>query len=222
MDNPRGAADAAELELLDQLLRASPEAVLVLDGQGEVLQLNGAGQRLLGRSSMEGVRGHELLPDAELARIRSLLDRPDQGGEDQPDAVRAEVLNVAGERVPVSIAARLLRQRGERPGLLLVITDLSQRLTMGQRLAWAEERLASQEKLVSMIRLAATTAHELNQPLTSVMGYAELLGRRMERDDSNRPAVETIIREAQRLADVVRKISQLTQYETGHSDDPGS
>jgi hypothetical protein len=46
------------------------------------------------------------------------------------------------------------------------------------------------------------------------MGYAELLQRKVEGDASLHRAAEYIHKEATRMADIVRKIGQLTRYET--------
>jgi signal transduction histidine kinase len=65
-----------------------------------------------------------------------------------------------------------------------------------------------------LAELAGATAHELNQPLTSVMGYAELLMRKVEKDSPPYRAAHVIQSEAQRMAEIVRKIGKLTRYET--------
>jgi signal transduction histidine kinase len=62
--------------------------------------------------------------------------------------------------------------------------------------------------------LAGAAAHELNQPLTSVMGYAQLLQRKMDPESSLGDAVSVIFREAERMAEIVRKIGKITRYET--------
>jgi signal transduction histidine kinase len=64
------------------------------------------------------------------------------------------------------------------------------------------------------MELAGATAHELNQPLTSVMGYSELLARKISDESPNHRAVNAIYQEAQRMAEIVRKIGKLTHYET--------
>ncbi len=62
--------------------------------------------------------------------------------------------------------------------------------------------------------LAGTAAHELNQPLTSVMGYAELLKRKLKEGEAAYQSVDIIYREAERMAEIVRKIGKITRYET--------
>ena len=65
------------------------------------------------------------------------------------------------------------------------------------------------------IELAGAAAHELNQPLTSVMGYAQVLLRKLDAG-GRAPAAscETILDEADRMAAIVRKLGSLTRYET--------
>ncbi len=46
------------------------------------------------------------------------------------------------------------------------------------------------------------------------MGYAELLKRRLERDTAAYSAAEVIFNEAERMAEIVRKIGKITKYET--------
>ena len=64
------------------------------------------------------------------------------------------------------------------------------------------------------VELAGAAAHELNQPLTSVMGYAQVLLRKLPPDSVHQPAVRTILEESDRMAAIVRKLGSLTRYET--------
>jgi signal transduction histidine kinase len=54
--------------------------------------------------------------------------------------------------------------------------------------------------------LAAALAHEINNPLTAVLGYAELLLADLPADAPNRQELETIRDEAMRARDVVRAL----------------
>jgi signal transduction histidine kinase len=81
-------------------------------------------------------------------------------------------------------------------------------------LAQAQQELRAREKQAIIAELAGAAAHELNQPLTSVMGYAELLKRRLSRDTPAYSAAHVIVNEAERMAEIVRKIGKITKYET--------
>src|SRR5690606_3029258 len=62
--------------------------------------------------------------------------------------------------------------------------------------------------------LAGAAAHELNQPLTSIIGYAQLIQRPSEKDAAHLRAVGIILSEAERMAGLVKKIATSTKYET--------
>jgi signal transduction histidine kinase len=62
--------------------------------------------------------------------------------------------------------------------------------------------------------LAGAAAHELNQPLTSIIGYAQLIQRTSEPDAAHQRYTSTILAEAERMAEIVKKIGRITHYET--------
>jgi two-component system, NtrC family, sensor kinase len=67
-----------------------------------------------------------------------------------------------------------------------------------------EQHLMRSEKLASIGRLAAGIAHEINNPLTSVLTFSSLLLRKAE--DSQREKLEIVIKEATRCRDIVREL----------------
>jgi signal transduction histidine kinase len=123
-------------------------------------------------------------------------------------------LNAQGEPVPVSLSAALIYEGGMAVGSVGIFTDLREKVQMEQRLAQAQQQILAQERQAIVAELAGAAAHELNQPLTSVMGYAELLKRRLSPDTAGYSAVEVIFNEAERMAEIVRKIGKITKYET--------
>lgn len=70
----------------------------------------------------------------------------------------------------------------------------------------AESRLVQAAKLVAVGEMAAGIAHELNNPLTTVTGFAELILDEIPPDASFRPDVEMVLREALRARGVVRRL----------------
>jgi len=70
----------------------------------------------------------------------------------------------------------------------------------------AENRLIQAAKLAAVGEMAAGIAHELNNPLTSVTGFAELALEDIPEGSETRKDLETVMREALRARDVVRRL----------------
>jgi PAS domain S-box-containing protein len=82
-------------------------------------------------------------------------------------------------------------------GILGVIRDISQQKKM-------TERLVSADRLASLGEMAAGLAHEVNNPLTAVMGFSYLLLQNPDTPEDVRNDVEAIYREGKRAAEIIR------------------
>lgn len=70
----------------------------------------------------------------------------------------------------------------------------------------AERKLIQAEKLAAVGEMAAGIAHELNNPLTTVAGFTELVLEELPDGAPNKPDLEMVLREARRARDVVRRL----------------
>ncbi len=217
------AARATERELrkttdfMEKLINSSVDAIVAADSDGTVILFNRSAEQVLGyaRSEVIGQLGlRALFPDGLAEQVMSLLRSEDHGGAGRLEPTRAEVMAKDGERVPVLLSSALIYEGERAVASVSVFSDLRERNRLEAKLSKAEEKLAEAEKQAVIVELAGTAAHELNQPLTSVMGYAELLKRRLKEEDAAWRPVDIIYREAERMAEIVRKIGKITRYET--------
>ena len=81
--------------------------------------------------------------------------------------------------------------------------ELKARMTAQQE---AERRLLQAAKLAAVGEMAAGIAHELNNPLTTVTGFTELIFDETSPDAPHRADMELILKEARRARDVVRRL----------------
>ncbi len=209
-------AVAAELvktrNFLRDVIDSSVDAIISADIKGRVLVFNRAAERIYEKTvtEMMGSDVRDLYPPGI---AKEVMQKIREGGG-RTEGMRTEVLAANGEHVPVALSGALLYDNDTPIGTVGIFTDLREKVRMEQRLAQAQEQLLTQERQAIVAELAGAAAHELNQPLTSVMAYAELLKRRLEADSPNIGAAEVIYNEAERMAEIVRKIGKITKYET--------
>jgi PAS domain S-box-containing protein len=203
-------------EFLERVIEHSVDAIISADLEGTVLLFNPAAERAYGfdaRDVIGKMNVRALYPAGEAESIMRLI-RSDEGGTGRLSGHRTEMVGKTGERIPVSLSAALIFERGKPIGSVGIFTDLRERLRMEARLTEAREELRSREKQALIAELAGAAAHELNQPLTSVLGYAEIIAKKTSRSMPVDAETAIIVREAERMAEIVRKIGRITKYET--------
>ena len=92
--------------------------------------------------------------------------------------------------------------------------ELQARLQVGTRIIELQEKFVESERLRALAQTAGAAAHEINQPLTVIMGNAELLMMTMDEDDPNRVQIETFRKAGKRISEIVTKMASIQQYVT--------
>jgi two-component system sensor histidine kinase PilS (NtrC family) len=168
--------------LHESIVQSVNSGLLTIDAQGRVTFLNRAGEQMLGLALHE-LTGH--LAERFLGAFHIDTAR----GE--TDLVRAD-----GTRARLGYSSfPLLGRGGEALGTAVIFQDLTQLRSM-------EERVARSERLADLGQLAAGLAHELRNPLASMMGSVELL-RSAPLAADDRHLLDIVLREGGRLAQLV-------------------
>jgi len=135
---------------------------------------------------------------------------------DDRDAVRAAMLASERERVPYDIEHRIVRgdgtvrwvyaqadvvrdANGRAVRMIGTVQDVTERRLL-------EEQLRQSQKMEAIGRLAGGIAHDLNNALTAIGGYAELALGLFDHDHPARLDVQEIRRAAERAASVTRQL----------------
>jgi two-component system, NtrC family, sensor kinase len=198
-------------ERLTAILDVTTDLVAISDLSARLLYLNGAGQSLLGLTAEESLG----LPIAGLVPERL---RPVVQDEILPTLLRdgrwtgeAVLLARDGREVAVSVVAVAHRAAdGAVEFLSAIVRDMTERKRIEAELRRQREALYQTEKLTTMGTVLAGVAHELNNPLTAVTGYANLLRQDLAGTPSATRA-ENIAHAADRCASIVRNFLALAR-----------
>jgi two-component system NtrC family sensor kinase len=160
---------AAARDLFDRVIETLNEALFVADPSGHITRVNRAALELIFRSE-EDVIGRplaEFWEDSTLPMTPSLILARNPTGRFGPIAAGLREEN--GACIPVSLSCAIVRDpNGKITGVLVVARDMRETRQL-------EQQLVQSGKLAAVGELAAGIAHELNQPLQIIRGFAEMI-----------------------------------------------
>ncbi|MGD8623459.1 MAG: histidine kinase N-terminal 7TM domain-containing protein [Anaerolineae bacterium] len=142
-------------------------------------------------------------------QLRSTVGVPIRWGEAETGGELLGVLAVAADR-PGSYSpsdAELLSLFATQAAIAIenahLFQDLQDRMAELER---TQAQLVQAAKMATIGQLAAGTAHEINNPMTGVLGFGELLLKSIAPDDPARESLQIIVQEAARVRDIVRNL----------------
>ncbi len=203
-------------DFLTRVIDASPNAIVAARREGEIVLFNPAAEEILGWAEEDalGMNVRRLYPLGGAERIMRMIRAEDHGGRGLIDSLREVVVNTRQELIPVEISAALVYEDGREIATVGIFTDLRRQVRMEERLQESIEELELTQRQAVVAEVAGAAAHKLNQPLTSLLGYTELLRRQLDEDDELFRVATTIHNDASSIAEVVRKIGRITRYRT--------
>jgi two-component system NtrC family sensor kinase len=110
-----------------------------------------------------------------------------------------ELMNHEQEPIYLEVSAQAMHNGSLTPGVHCIARNITERRRL-------EQQLVQSEKLSAIGQLVAGVAHELNNPLTNVSGYAQLLLRDTTLNESKRLDIEQIHAQAERAARIVQNL----------------
>jgi two-component system, sporulation sensor kinase A len=152
------------------LLESFPGAVVLYNSNLQVLEWNAAAERMYGYAKEE-ICGNRLgtIPESKTAELQSFIGRVEA---DQP-VLDVETTRQGKDGVPFEVQLSLLPFReSSGPVFFLEVTS-----DIRERVRW-RQRMLEIEKLTSMGKMAAGTAHHLNSPLAALLIRVQMMEQR--------------------------------------------
>ncbi|MCB2169068.1 MAG: PAS domain S-box protein [Deltaproteobacteria bacterium] len=194
---------------LEKIITGSPIAIVVADRYGNILLMNPAAQELFGYSSVEAainISAANLYPEGVAAEIQERLKDEKIGGKGKLPSMNTTIQKSDGEEIPVEITASIIYEDEEEIAVVGIYTDLREKQAVEKKLKDTRARLAQSEKMASIGQLAAGVAHEINNPLTGILFYAEMKQAELTADDPERAEVAAVIEDVNRCRDIVKNL----------------
>jgi two-component system NtrC family sensor kinase len=186
------ARHQSTLEQLGSVLRHSPDLILTTDTEGRITEFNHGGETLLGYDRADLLGGSFKLL-FEHQRHDDLLDKIRAAGV--LSNYSCSMKKKDGTELDMQLNMSLLRDAADRiTGTVWIARDVTELRT-------AQQQLVQAEKLSAIGNVISGVAHELNNPLSVVLGFSQLLLAR----DGNRQ-VEHIQEAAQRCQKIVKNL----------------
>ncbi|MFE1599051.1 sensor histidine kinase [Methylobacterium sp. ID0610] len=194
---------------VEQLAAREPDTVLRMMRRIRTLDVNETAVRLVGardkaqlRADLGAIFGPEALPLVTGLLGAILARRPSFQGE-------AELRRFDGARRIVLVNARFGLD-GEAGRVVVSAVDVTERARTEEALSQARTELAHVSRVSMLGELAASLAHEVNQPLAAVVTNGEACLRWLARPqpdlDEARTCVANAVRAGRRAADVVQRL----------------
>ncbi len=92
--------------------------------------------------------------------------------------------------------------------------ELQARFNVGMRVVDLQERLLEAERNRVLTQAAGAAAHEINQPLTVLVGTSELLLYQVPEDSEHRENITQLHDASKRISEIVKKMGTLRKYAT--------
>jgi two-component system NtrC family sensor kinase len=188
-----------------QLFDNSPDAIVMLDNTDRVVQINDGFERLFGYQAEE-IKDrfiNELIIPEDNAEEAATLSRTALCGK----AARVETVRKCrdGSLIDVSALGYPIHFDSKTVGVYVIYSDITERKQAEEREKELQRELYLSSRLASIGELAAGVAHQLNNPLTGVLGFSQRLLRKSTDEEANQD-LKRIYTETERAAKIVQNL----------------
>jgi PAS domain S-box-containing protein len=193
---------------LNAIIENIPNMIFLKDARDlRFVRFNRAGEELLGQSrdDLIGKSDYDFFPkmqadsftekDREVLSGRKLIDIPEE-----------TVQTRSGEKIFHTKKLPLLNERGDPLFLLGISEDITESKRAEAEGAKLQAQLMQAQKMESVGRLAGGVAHDFNNKLTVILGYAQMAMEGLDKTDPIYAALQQVMNAGKQSVDIVRQL----------------
>jgi PAS domain S-box-containing protein len=151
-----------------------------------------------------------LFPDA-VRPVRRAFERVRNGEVMEP--VQVEVSANREQSAWMEVLVTLPEEEGASRYFHVIVRNITEMKTAEREKRDLEMQLRHQQKLEAIGTLAAGVAHEINNPITGILNYAQIIAKRAGERDEARDHAESIMSESWRVSEIVKSLLAFSRQE---------
>lgn len=182
----------------DLLISRLPVGIIATNAEGHIQTFNSAAAKFTGKTPEQTI-GHQ--QGAVLPHIQQLIP----SGEHELEVLDTEILLPPDSPTPNHLrvsSVPIIDGQSNAIGRVMLMYDVTE-------IKKLEGQVRRHDRLVALGKMAAGVAHEVRNPLSSIKGFATLLGSRFADESEEGEAAKLLINEVERLN---RSITELLTY----------
>jgi two-component system NtrC family sensor kinase len=190
----------------NKLITASVDGIIASDMEGNLILFNDAALNLLGytdRQEFSTIRVTDLYNDNFAYTIIRRMRSDDFGGEGKLLHQELNVRHKEGYDIPVMFSGGIIYDHDQEFATFGIFTDLRAMQQIEEDLEQTHRMLMQSEQMAGLGRLAAGVAHEINNPMSGIMLYANLIREELGAHHPAGADLDTIVSEAERCKVIV-------------------
>jgi len=188
------------------------------DAQGRILYVNRTFCDMVGFSAEELLGLKPPMPYWPPDAIEEVMQRSSRGlaGQSPRQGYEAKWVHKDGRALTVMVfESPLVDAFGEQMGWMGSMLDITERRQLEERERHQTEAMANQARLTMLGEVASALAHQLNQPLTAIVGYNAGLQRMLTHDHPNLDAMAKALRQqGEQGAEAGRIVQRIREFLT--------
>lgn len=202
----------------EKVIQSTVDGIVVVDTKGNVLIFNEGMENLTGYSAGEIInKGHlSSFYNMDVAKENMRKMRSDRFGP--PGKLNPTSMTITtkdGKEIPVTLSAALIKIDGKEMGSVGVFTDMREVLNMRKELEDANIQLIQSQKIASIGRMAAGVAHEINNPLSAILIFADMLKNSLKDNAQYFADIQEIVDQTLRCKRIVTDLLEFSRKSAG-------